>query len=1476
MNRIPDYISHRFIMKRSALLFFLISAIQGMSQTLPFRVTIPDDPALNPTEASDFVEMSNWSSNGGVYVFRVMPKRYSHNPTTGSTGENNFNFIRVEQAYFNYDANGLASANPDQKAMSYQYFDGLGRLMQTIDCKGSPNFKDVIKPVVYDGFGRVVLDYLPYTNNNDGRYQPGAVADQAAFYSTSTPYKYKVKTDAAPYARSVYDASPLNRVMEQGAPGTVWQPDLATPSNGKTIKMQLLTNVDGTASGQEKIKVWTVSKVTISSNVQYIVSSTSDYPTGSLSINATTDEQGRQIREYSDKQGKVILKKVQYVDSSPALNNDSHWTLTYYIHDEFERLRFVLQPKFMDRLSTYNNAGTTTAGKKDILDSLAFEYRYDERGRMRCKKVPGADSVEMVYDQWDRLVLTRDGNQRAAGKWSFTKYDHFNRPIITGEYASSNTISTMRSQVGAFAGRYESTASGNNVGYTLSATYPTTVSLDNIFTITYYDDYGYKSRLGLASAYDISIPSGFSGTFNNRVKGQVTGSKVKVLETTTWLISSIYYDDYGRVLQTVGDDVLGNKNRTTNEYYGITSWATKTRLDHGTSLTILTETEYDHRGRVQKTWQTMDSGSPVLMASNKYNEVGQLVEKNVHSTDDGNTFLQSTDYRYNIRGWMTHINNSTLTNNGTVNDDTNDLFGMELKYETSVTVNGTATDAQYNGNISAIQWKTNNLKDTPKEKIYGFSYDALNRLEDARYATKSGSSWTADADLFKEAMTYDRNGNIMTLNRKASIDGANVFMDQLAYKYKGNTLINVQDNSIYYSGSNNAFGFKETIHDPAVTEYSYDQNGSMIADLNKEITSITYNHMNLPRLVTLSGSRTMEYIYDATGTKLKSVARSGGNIISQTVYVGPIHYEGTTTPELKFVATSEGRVVKDGSTWNYEYFHKDHLGNNRVVYGYQKQVDSYKATMETIVATGEQAIFKNVAATRVTGFNHTIANHQYTSPDQSAETNGYIAGKAVGPAKMIQVSMGDRVELEVFARYVTGTGPDNSLITTLASAVTTAFGLSSGEAAYSAIHNDLPGHAATIGKTTNVPKAYLCYILFNSSHAFQQFGYYQVHTDAEAGHERLYLDVVMPASGYLYTFVANESDVSTATSVYFDDFSIVHSKTTSALQVLQTQDYYPFGLQFNSYTTENSTANHYKFNGKEEQNAFGLGWLDFGARMYANDIGRWGVIDPYADIYESISPYSYVENNPTIAVDPDGRLVIYVNGFRPGAYFKWYFHPIDADPIFGVPPPHEWNPVSLYAEDPFDYWNEFRKNWNFENPGEENYFVDGSNHAESTASDRFAKGKREGEALAQKIKSGEITLQDGELIKLIGHSMGAAHSIGMAVALIDKGIDPALIKIFLFAPHQPNQLGGIEGVEIFQFGRDGDKVSSKGIMAFLTNSEHSRIPGSDWVVVPNRPEEPHGGHYVQTFTMEEVKQANPGLFKYLVDSGLINEDGTLK
>jgi RHS repeat-associated protein len=311
---------------------------------------------------------------------------------------------------------------------------------------------------------------------------------------------------------------------------------------------------------------------------------------------------------------------------------------------------------------------------------------------------------------------------------------------------------------------------------------------------------------------------------------------------------------------------------------------------------------YDQAGRPTETWHQINGATEYLLSKNIYNELGQLIDKKLHSTVAAATDAkQSVDYRYNIRGWLTSINNSTLTVDGT-NDDTGDYFGMNLLYDKSDANVGST--GLFNGNISGMKYSTNlGLSDT-KETGYNFSYDVMNRLTDANCAMNKTNVW--QPGYYHERVTqYDLNGNIVKLQRNG--DGG-VLIDDLTYNYGttsvSNSLLSVADGVT--NTADKAKGFVDG--NSSSTDYVYDANGNLVQDKNKAITvPIVYNFLNLPVTVVRSFSN-INYLYDATGYKHAQLTNFGSNQ-KLTEYVGPWVFENN---ELQFLQHGEGRIALTG------------------------------------------------------------------------------------------------------------------------------------------------------------------------------------------------------------------------------------------------------------------------------------------------------------------------------------------------------------------------------------------------------------------------------------------------------------------------------------------------------------------------------------------------------------------------------------
>ncbi|TKC02811.1 DUF6443 domain-containing protein, partial [Pedobacter frigoris] len=612
------------------------------------------------------------------------------------------------------------SRNVCEVNQTVQYYDGLGRTMQQIMVQGSPSFRDVVQPAVYDAFGREVKKYLPYVSSlltSNGSFKTAAITDQTAFYNNPLSYGatgVATITNAA-FAETKFEPSPLNRVVEQGAAGASWQ--LSAGHTAKLVYGANNTSTSYSTTGFAVRQYSAIPSVVSGREYQRTLSGTGYYAVNQLSLTVSKDEnwvsgdgKAGTLEEYKDKEGRLMLKRLFNKDAGGNIEVLS----TYYVYDDLGNLSFVLPPGADPDAAAI--PGSTA------LNDFCYQYRYDGRKRLIEKKLPGKGWEHMVYNKLNQMVLSQDSIQRANNQWSFVKYDALGRTVITGLMGSSSDRTAWQTSIYGQSVLWEkrdnANASGTGTGYT-NETLPTS-GVSAYHSISYYDDYAF---------YGNSF-SGPSGAQSAAVRGMSTGGKVNVLGSSTMLLSTIYYDEEGRAIQTKSQNNLSGTDVVDNTYNfaGELMASMRIHVVGGNTTTIATRFDYDHMGRKLATMESINGATEVVLSKLSYNELGQLQKKELHSTDGGSSFLQNTAYAYNERGWL--------------KGSSSDQFSMKLKYD-DVTV------PQYNGNIANQDWGSG----VSFTNVYTYGYDKLNRL-------LSGSSTGV---AMAEVLTYDVMGNIKTM-----------------------------------------------------------------------------------------------------------------------------------------------------------------------------------------------------------------------------------------------------------------------------------------------------------------------------------------------------------------------------------------------------------------------------------------------------------------------------------------------------------------------------------------------------------------------------------------------------------------------------------------------------------------------------------------------------------------------------------------
>jgi YD repeat-containing protein len=497
------------------------------------------------------------------------------------------------------------------------------------------------------------------------------------------------------------------------------------------------------------------------------------YAMNRLHKRTVIDENGDRLWEYTDGWGRTIAQVVDFGKSSVGVVS-SHDIFTGFEYDLLDRLVKVHEPR-----------GWSTTNFKRV-------YNYDRLGRLTSETSPDLNgSIEYLYDRAGNLRLKKD----AKGVITYYLYDDLHRLIEVGKYLGS---SSNFNQANANSTNFPSYLPDREISRDYSYDSPTFTGAINV-----------KGRPARARAYRNGVhflTSHYS--YNN--DGNVSWMRHQYEGMSGIKRVEYLYDRQGRVTR-------------------------KGIVDEGnTSLKLYTHYEYDRGGRLQKVLTNLTGGST---NKNTEAEYSYFASGQVKQLKLGHNTVETLDYAYNARNWLTGINN--------VNTPGSRRFAQSLHYDQTAL----GSSPWFNGNIGATRIYNAAVGAQPRIG-YRFNYDRSNRLTLAQ--TYHTSSWT-ETDNFKvDSLKYDKSGNITRLRRYNQSGGV---MDNFTYNYQTNT--------------------NRLISIPGYSTYLYDNNGNMTKDTARDILNTEYDIHNMP-LAMHRDLSIIQYWYDANGNRVRKDA-SGAN-----------------------------------------------------------------------------------------------------------------------------------------------------------------------------------------------------------------------------------------------------------------------------------------------------------------------------------------------------------------------------------------------------------------------------------------------------------------------------------------------------------------------------------------------------------------------------------------------------------------------
>jgi RHS repeat-associated protein len=613
------------------------------------------------------------------------------------------------------------------------------------------------------------------------------------------------------------------------------------------------------------------------------------YPAGDLYKTIAINENGKAVVEYKDKEGQVILKKVQLDNTVlPDYSGYAGWLCTYYVYDNFNRLMLVIPPKAVNALIGINWNFTNDDGI--ILNELCYRYEYDGRNRMIARKIPGADWAYMVYDNKNRLVFTQDANLRTKNQWLYTLYDALDRPLQTGMMQNNMTQYDLQNYVTGINNTATTTTTVNGNG---AATVPATLIISAIdVSRAFYEatnqvitnvtdptkqlvfDPTVLGNPGAGITLDI-ITTNFTSVQTVNIDPIPSGTVAIPLALT-------YYDDY--TWTTKGYDNINNSklDKGTNLYAeslpaaqsvmttGIITGTRVRAIEDANDLTqggwMETANFYDAKGRVIQTQQTNYKGG-LDKTTMLYNFVSKpicIYQINNNASGNVNNLAIKTNINYDHIGRI-------LTSTEQINDDPITLRTIsQNNYDMLGQLRNKKIGQKRNcdGSLSIDPMEDDDYLYNIRGWLKGINWQGYGAVMHGAPTTESSAGYGINK-WFSMDLSYDwgytnnqSNGNIAGQKWESAGDGAE---REFGYTYDNTDRLIYADFNQNYptssgdywtktdpNNSNFTIDFSVKMGDGQTPSSAYDENGNIVhmqqkgLKLNSSplIDDLSYNYSN--------------------------------------------------------------------------------------------------------------------------------------------------------------------------------------------------------------------------------------------------------------------------------------------------------------------------------------------------------------------------------------------------------------------------------------------------------------------------------------------------------------------------------------------------------------------------------------------------------------------------------------------------------